>query len=589
MAMPAIESPDGSLTAIVDVEEGPPTFAIEREGRTVVEPSPLGVHHRRSHLTGSATLADVEQRTVEESFETASGKRREHEHRATEAELVFEDANHDEQCSLIVRAATDGVAYRYRLHTDSGSNMWESSAIRTPDDAVAWVHPYNEHHEATGVSFPVVELDDAYTAPLLYHTDEDWVLLAEAEADGRYAATRFTSDQGSQTVDFTKPPALTTWGEPPVTTPWRVAIVGDRSTVVESSLVPALVGETNSDGDRVDVSPEADWIEPGRVAWSWWSEGTSPEDPDVQREYVDYAADHGWEYVLIDAGWDAEWVTDVVEYAHDRDVGVMIWCQWSRLNGAERRRQHLSRWAGWGVDGLKIDFMNSDGQGRLQWYEDVAEDAAQHELLLNFHGSVVPSGLERRYPHVMTYEGINGAEKLRGRTMAPTHNTVVPFTRNVVGPMDYTPVTFSTDTRQTADGHELALSVVYESGLQHLADSVESYAARPNAEYVLDRVAAAWDETRFLGGWPGVEAAIARRSGEDWFVGAITSGNPRTIEVDPSFLDAPREGVLVRDGPGAAGQSEEDGLVREEITVDPEDSLAVDVAANGGFVIVLEG
>jgi hypothetical protein len=436
---------------------------------------------------------------------------------------------------------------------------------------VAWVHPYNEHHESTGVCFPVAELEDEYSMPLLYRTGEDWVLATEAEADGGYCASRFTSD-GDCELEYAGPDALNTWNDPPGETPWRVAIVGDRSDVVESTLVPALVEES-------DVSPDEDWIEPGRVAWSWWSDTDSPADPDVQYEFVDYAAEHGWEYVLIDKGWDSEWVPDVVDYAAERDVGIFLWCHWTQLNGPEKRHERFSQWAEWGVRGFKTDFMNSDGQGRLQFYDHVAETAAEYELMVNFHGSVVPTGLQRRYPHVMTYEGINGAEKVIGRGMAPSHNTVVPFTRNVVGSMDYTPVTFSTPHRHTSDGHELALSVVFESALQHLADSTEAYAARPEAEWVLNRVAASWDETQFLGGWPSLGATVARRSDDDWFVGSIASGNPRTVEATCDFLEEPREGTLVRDG--------DDGLLRESITVDPDEPIAVDVPANGGFVIVL--
>jgi hypothetical protein len=155
----------------------------------------------------------------------------------------------------------------------------------------------------------------------------------------------------------------------------------------------------------------------------------------------------------------------------------------------------------------------------------------------------------------------------------------VPYTRNAVGPMDYTPVTFDTDVRHTADAHELALAVVFESGLQHFADSIESYSARPNAEWLLDRVPVAWDETRFVDGWPGVDVTLARRADEDWLVGSIATGRARTLETTLDFLDAPREGTLVRDGA--------DGLVRDSVTVEPDEPLAVDIDTNGGFVLVL--
>jgi hypothetical protein len=235
---------------------------------------------------------------------------------------------------------------------------------------------------------------------------------------------------------------------------------------------------------------------------------------------------------------------------------------------------------------VKVDFMDSDDQGRLAFYDRLAAAAAEHELLVNFHGSVVPTGLRRRWPNVMTYEGVYGAEQYGWSTLTPGHNATLPFTRNAVGPMDYTPVTFSADRRYTTAGHELALSVLFETGLQHLADAVEEYAARPPAEAFLERVPAAWDDTRFVGGYPGDAVTLARRRGGEWFLGSAVAGAGRRVEAPCEFLDGPRTAHVVRDaldvadpdpGPGEA-------LVAGERSVGPDDPLSVRLPEHGGFV-----
>ncbi|WP_136689398.1 glycoside hydrolase family 97 protein [Halorhabdus amylolytica] len=571
-----LSSPSGSVTAVVDLCDDSQHLAIEREGRPVVHPSPIGLD---APLHGAGEVVDVTQdeRHVAESFETPYGKRREHtyEAEATTFASTFADGT---EAELDVYVSDDGVAYRRRV-PEIGSVLLraERGGFELPTRATGWLTPYAVNHEATVRRVPLSMADGEFCTPGLFEIrDDDWVLLAEAGVDANYHAARLHSQPEDPAVSFVHPGPEP--GDRPVRvtgtfeTPWRVAIVGDLGTIVESDLVPAL-----SDGPAIG---DTDWIEPGRVAWSWWSESASPTDVDRQREYVTYAAERGWEYVLVDEGWDEAWIPDLVEDAAERDVGVFLWAHWTDLHGADERRELLDRWCEWGIDGVKIDFMDSDEQGMLQFYEAVLADAAERELLVNFHGSTVPLGLRRKWPNVMTYEGVQGAEHLKWATLTPEHNVALPYTRNVVGPMDYTPVTFSADSRHTTAGHELALSVVFESGLQHFADNIDEYAARPHAEWFLERVPAAWDETRFLRGRPGSEATLARRRGQAWFVGCIVAGVGRTIDLAATFLDDAREGVLLRDG-------ENGSLERTTAHLGPETPLSVDVPANGGFVLSL--
>ncbi|WP_254279421.1 glycoside hydrolase family 97 protein [Haloarcula marina] len=578
--MPTVESPEGTVTATVSLSGADQTLAVALADRTVVEPSTLGLTAPFDPPTEDVDLPTVEDfdrsdRTVSETFETTYGKRREHSHEATESVFVCDFSN-GETVELTVRASAEGVAYRYRLPETGSVLLFEDQTeFRFPDRTTTWLTPWAENHEATSRRAPLFTAEGRYCTPGLFQVADDaWALVTEAGVDGSYHAASLRSRDQTAAVEFEHP-----WtpvrAKGAFETPWRVAVVGDLATVVESDLVPALV-----DGPRFD--PE--WVDPGRVAWSWWSESDSPYDPDRQRDYVDYAAERGWEYVLVDEGWSPDWLPELVEYAADRGVELFVWAHWTDLHGADERREKLARWAEWGVAGVKIDFMDSDEQGRLQFYDELLADAAERELLVNFHGSVVPSGLKRRWPHVMTYEGVMGAEHLKWATLTPEHNVTLPFTRNAVGAMDYTPVTFSADSRHTSDAHELALSVVYESGLQHFADSIDAYAARPDAEWFLERVPAAWDETVFLRGHPGSEATIARERDGEWFVGCITAGGARTVETTLSVLDGDREATLIRD-PSGADEADDDGLVRETVTVGPETPLSVDVPENGGFAL----
>jgi len=563
--METVSGPDGELEASLDPVNPERAFSVTREGRTVIEPSPVGLNAHGPLLTEGFRITDTERRSVEESYETPHGKRRRHDHRAREATFTLETPD-ERVVEFDLRVSDSGVAYRYRvpLH-DTTMVFGESSGFRFPPATTAWLHGLTNNHEATGRATPMLEANGEYDLPGLFDTGEDWVLLAEAGVDGSYAAGHLSGD-GAGGVRIAHPDT-SVWGRDELETPWRVAVVGDLGTVVESDLIPSL-----------NEAPESDfeWVEPGRVAWSWWSESDSPSDFERQQDYVDYAAERGWEYVLVDEGWSTDWVPNLVAYADERDIGVLVWSHFTELLDADERRERLARWSEWGVAGIKVDFMDHDDHGRMAFYESLAEDAAAEKLLVNFHGSVVPTGLERRYPHVMTYEGVKGAEHLKWATLAPTHNAVLPFTRNAVGPMDFTPVTFSAEKRHTTEAHELALSVVYESGLQHFADSVDAYAERPVAESVLEDVPAAPEETRFLRGEPGSEATIARKAGGEWFVGSIVAGAARVIELDVSGFDA-EEAHLVRDG--------ESGLVAE--TVDANGAVEISVERNGGFVLRL--
>ena len=324
-------------------------------------------------------------------------------------------------------------------------------------------------------------------------------------------------------------------------------------------------------------------MRPGRVAWSWWSDSASPASLAAQQAYVDFAAQMGWEYVLVDAGWDPAWMPQLVAYARARDVKVLLWARWDALALRPQRDALLSQWRGWGVAGVKLDFMESDSHQRMAWYRGVARAAAERRMVVNFHGSTAPRGLARSWPNVLTSEGVLGAESYKGDVavpITPAHNATLPFTRNAIGSMDYTPVTLSTPRRQTSAAHELALSVVFESGLQHFADRPDAYAALPPARRWLRGVPVAWDDTKLLDGYPGGSATIARRAGRRWYVGAIDAGAGGAVRLPLDFLYPGRRyrARIVEDAPGATLRVRSRRVTARRV-------LRLDVGPAGGYVV----
>jgi alpha-glucosidase len=577
-----VTGPGSDLAAVVTLSDGAPALEITRGGETVLSSSPVGVVTENADLTDNLEFTGRDDRTVVEDYRSTTGKQQRRHSVMRESVLSFTGAQ-GARLDLVLRVSQDGVAYRYHLPGPDGTTVLEEASSWTlPGDAPAWMIEHTSWYEEPRFETTAGEAPtDNYGYPALFQVDDTHVLLAESGMTSSYPGSMLRHEQGSGNyrVGLVEPPPPSTG---PLSTPWRVAIVGDLDTVTESTLVDDLAPSA-----RID---DTSWIRPGKVAWSWLPEHSSPRDPERQKDYIDYAAEHGWPYALIDEGWDAAWVPEITRYARSKGVDVLLWFRWWEVDTAEE----MSHWFGllndWGVRGVKIDFMNDgggngEGSSRHDWYERVLAATAEHHLLVNFHGATLPKGLQRTWPHLMTYEAIRGAEYYTfsaDHKVTPEHNTTQPFTRNVIGSMDYTPVTFSQETRHTSDGHEVALPVVFESALLHLADEPEIYAQYPVAERFLDQVPTVWDDTELLSGAPGEQAVLARRNADRWFVGGIAAGEARRLTAPLDFLDHGWWRVdITRD------DSDGDGLVRDSRVVRAGTQLSVPVADNGGFAAVL--
>lgn len=574
-----------ALTAELDLDSaGELHLAVDNGNAPVLLPGRLGIRTDQHDLTTGLRLVKKQERTVHESYRTTTGKQLQRS--ATMREATFTLAGADgARLGVVVRVSDDGVAYRYLLN-DRGpvTVTGEASTFELPTGAKAWVQPYSSNYENERTETTAGTANEAqpkkctgntcsFGYPTLFEVGSTYVLLTEADVNGRYSGSHLDHVDGASDYSVALADNAPVTSQGPLATPWRTAIVGSLDTLVGSTLVDDLAPPS----EVKDTS----WIRPGVDDWSWLSEGSSPGDFDRQRDFVDYAAEHGLQYTLVDAGWQAGWVPELVRYARARGVDVILWFAWTDLQTQQQRDTWFSKIKAWGVAGVKVDYMDSDSQSTFQWYDAILHDTARLKLMIDFHGATIPRGLQRTWPQVMSIEGVRGEENGQNAT----RDIFLAFTRNIVGSMDYTPTWFSRPNRQDSLAHELALPVVYESGWTSLGDNPEGFAAQPVAERYLEQLPTTWDETHLVSGGPGAQpagdrqAVIARRSGDRWFVGGILAGASDTMKAPLAFLG---KGAWLVETIGDNG-----GQLRRTVrTVTAKDTLTVPATANGGFVAV---
>lgn len=450
---------------------------------------------------------------------------------------------------LRIRVFNDGVAFQ-KIGRQSMNDKAEIPVpITIPYYISSWMMNWSDGAEGFYPKNRTIKQGDRLAFPALFEFPGNvFGLLTEADIHHDNAASSFYSLDGKnkfnivtdQNEQFAKQSS------------WKVMIIGSLADVVESTLVT----DVSSPSKLTDIS----WIRPGVVSWVYWAYNHGSNDLNIIKKYVDMAATLHLPYVLIDAEWDemkdGKTVVDAVNYAKEKGVKPMIWYNSSvgwingapgpkfRLNKPEDREKEFAWCEQIGVAGVKIDFFSGENNMNMAYCIDLMESAAKHHLLVNFHGATVPRGWQRTYPNLLSTEGVYGAEWYNNvatfTDKAACHNATLPFTRNVIGPMDYTPCAFSDSQHPhiTTHAHELALTVLFESGLQHLADRPESFLSQPQAvQDFLSKLPAVWDETRLVSGYPGESVVIARRSGKTWYVAGI-NGKDQECEFDLRSLPA---------------------------------------------------
>ena len=556
--------------------------------------------HRQTEITFGLTtdtgtiglapsLVETTLREVNEQYTALFGKKTgNHCVRHLEHCLFFEE--NGIEWHLYLRECDDGLAFRYELPSSTPFKILkENTQIHCPTAAKVCTLPYTTWYEEARIIHTAGELPPGnYGLPTLIYSDaEQNYLISESDIDSGNCGAYLTWTDGYFTFTLADEQISV---DSHFTSPWRVLIVGSLTSIVESTLVDDLA--------RAHITKAAEpdpisYVLPGHAAWSWWSSQYSGAYLETQKSFVDFAYEQGWHHVLVDCGWDAAWVPELVAYASQRNVCIHLWSSWSDLDGPENINK-LALWHSWGVCGVKIDFMESESRERYQWYESILSETARLGLMVNFHGSVIPRGWARTYPQVIGYEAIRGAEYyvFYKEPLTSVHNVCQVFTRNVVGSMDYTPVTFSAPNRTTSNAHELALSIAFECGITHFADSPDSYRFHPVAKELLKSLPDTWDETTLLGGTPDSYALIARRSDSKWFIACINGQNDsrvplnlsKIIQTDHDLRSA--ESTLVRDSAPSKDQGKS-SLVVESLSQIREDTF-IDVPRDGGFIIVVD-
>lgn len=629
-----IDSPDGRLSlSVSQMDLGAVTgrypagqllyYQLRRDGVTVLDWSPLGLQLDNADLAFALQHIDTAYASINDSYALVHGKRAELAYTANEA-LVTALGTGGQPLVMRFRVFDDGFAFRYELlggGTVTVTN--ELSAFRLPAGSVGYLTeavppaPFQPGYEAlyhaqlAGTSGG----GDGFYFPALFKLpDSDThLLLHEAGLYESYAGTRLDSDASDRVYQLRLPSAGE--GDPlqpvnptmtlPATTPWRVVMVGALADIVESNLVTHL-------GLPLDAAFGGDtsWVQPGKAAWSWFSQGTGT--PALQREYIDSAAEFGWDYVIVDADWslwpDAETeVPALVQYAAQRGVKIILWYNSGgpnnqapfeprdRLDDAAAMQAEFAQLSAWGVAGVKVDFFRSDKQARIAQYRGLLRTAAEHQLQVVLHGSTPPRGWRREFPNLLTSEAVLGSEHyLWDLGPDAAHNVSLVFTRNVVGAMDYTPLAFdeALSEKGVSYGHQLALSVAFESALQAFADRADAspdqgfralFGRFPFVRDFLQGLPTAWEDTRLLDGDPATHAVVARKQGGRWYIAGLNAeSTPRTVSLDLSLLTSGQyQAELIRDG--AAGNE----LLQSFEILSDQSPFEITMAPSGGFVLVV--
>ena len=531
---------------------------------------------------------------------------------------------------LQLRAYDNGVAYRFILTRGKGKadvvdegldlrlyGAFTAHVSKTSGFGTSYENPYshlpaNEMKEGDEMTYlPILLESDRGTKVLFSESDvRDYPHMFLAPAAPNVFSSRFPKspetwepygDRGWQVTKELDCIARTNASR---SLPWRFAVIGDDATIAQNQMEVVLGGKCELD--------DTSWIKPGQVCWDWWNHWTiwgvdfvTGINNATYKYIIDCASKYGVEYILLDEGWnkrvedpfttrDEIDVSELVEYGKERNVGVFLWLAWLTV---EQHPELIPYYAKMGVKGLKIDFMDHSDQWMVNFYERVARACADNHLLVDFHGSFKPAGLEQRLPNLISYEGVRGMEQ--GGGCHPDNTIWLPFMRNAVGPMDFTPGSMQSaqpeDNRGTGSmpmgsgtrAYQMALYVCFESGLQMLADSPTRYLREDECTRFIASVPTTWDETRVLKAKAGDHYVVAKRKGEKWFVGAITGSRPQDLTIDFGFLSRPGSITQFCDGPNAY-RIAVDYKKKPAASIRPTDTMGIHLARNGGWCAVIE-
>ncbi|MEM9354431.1 MAG: glycoside hydrolase family 97 protein [Planctomycetota bacterium] len=626
----ALASPNERLKVSVSVDDLV-RYEVSLDGKSTIAPSAIGLSingdrgvgknpevasaDRRSHDGVYTPVLPRKNKTVVEQYE--------------ELTIRFSGG-----VNLVFRAYNHGVAYRWDTALPGEITIEaEQFALVFPEDAEAWFtggENFKSSHERVFQPTPISQVDPGqvgYTGVLFDLSDGRKLFVSESnlrdypglwlrrDAENPLAMTG-AFPAFPKTIEVVRDREIEVTERQPYLAktdgtrelPWRLMIVAENDAqLIESELVELL----SAPCELEDTS----WIKPGRVAWDWWNDWNltgvdfrAGINTETYKHYIDFAAENGLEWIILDEGWsdttdilsiqpDVD-LPELIRYGNEKGVGLVLWVVWRTLD--EQLEEALDAMAEWGVVGIKVDFMDHDDQQMVNYFWRVAREAAERELLVNFHGSYKPAGLHRTYPNVITREGVRGLEYTKwSDTVTPEHNLTIPFVRMVAGPLDYTPGAMrnafgenfrSTNSRPVSQGtrcHQLAMYVVYESPMQMLCDTPSNYRKEPLSLDFIASVPTVWDETRVLAASVSDYLVVARRRGDRWFLGAMTDGTARELQLDLGFLPEGEHKLRAWvDGINADRHAEDHRV--DESTVTNATELTIKMAPGGGFAGIIE-
>jgi alpha-glucosidase len=618
-----VKSPNGRLTVKFSVNEGAPRYLVELSGKPVLQESKLGLVRDDADFSKGLMLVSASpSKTVTDDYEIVTAKRR-NNHYAANQKIFHLATVAGQKLDVVFQVSNDGIAFRYVFpETNAAVHKLseEVSSFHFLPETKAWLQPmavaksgwektnpsYEEYYQKEiPVGMPS-KLGAGWIFPALFRSGDTWLLVSETGVGRNYCGSRLRSESpnGEYSISFADLREVYPGGPAnpestlPWTTPWRLIVIGSLKTVAESTLGIDLADAPAPTMHRI--------AEPGKASWSWPLMGDGSCVYDVQKRFIDYAAEMGWRYCLIDALWDTQIgydkIKELVDYAKTKNVKILLWYNsngtWNsapqtprhRMVTHESRIQEFDRLKEMGVAGLKIDFFGGDGQSMMAYYHDILTDAAPYGFAMNFHGTTLPRGWERTYPNLMTMEAIRGLEfctfEQANADQEPTHAAMLPFTRNVFDPMDFTPMVLDKIPRiqrRTTSAFELALSVLFVSGIQHYAEIPEGMAKAP--DYVRDfikGIPAVWDDVKFIDGYPGKYVVMARHGDGKWYLCGI-NGESTAKELELNLSQFPvTSGTLITDGDGG------NLSFRQEDVKLHNGKLKLTLKPTGGFVMVLK-
>ena len=624
-----LKSPSGEVSVTVDIGEQI-RYSVYGGGKPLLTDSSLALCLREGTLGEKPHLTGHKASPVNRTFRpVVAFKFEEIRDRCNMLRLDFRGG-----WAVEFRAYDDGMAYRFVTALGHDIEVLsEKVAIRFPNDYTAVVQQPGGFKTAYEEPYSLIETngwkpgDPISVLPVPIDTRQGYKLLLSESALSDYPCM-FLEGDGANGMKGTFPKVPLAYEESGDRSmrilqeadyiartkgtrafPWRYFVIAkDDGQLIENTMTARLAEQ--------QAIADTSWIEPGQVSWEFWN-AASPYGPDVDfvagfntatyKYYIDFAAEYGIPYIIMDEGWarstrdpytpnPAVDVHELIRYGREKGVGIILWMTWLVVENHFEMFEELSKW---GVKGVKIDFMDRSDQWMVNYYERVAAEAARHKMVVAFHGSFKPAGLEYKYPNVLAYEGVRGMENMGGCT--PANSVWFPFIRNAVGPMDYTPGAMLSMQPESYCGnrpnaasigtraYQMALFVLFETGLQMLADNPTLYYRNDECTRFISRVPVTWDETRALKAVAGKFAVVAKRKGDKWYVGAINGSNEGIeLEIPLDFLTPGKNYTMTgfEDGINAFRQAMD--YRKTQRRVDSTGKATLKIARNGGWAAVIE-